>query len=406
MTASDRELDAAFRTLARRLLARRLAALNGRMRVVLLGLAGYVAAFTYWQVRVPLDGVHRAHGPDAAARLLGIVLLALAAAGALTGAWRRAALAARTPGPEWLALPLPPARVAGLLDADALVTAASAFVPAAAAWLAVWGLARPWQLALLVPGFALAWYVLALAAARIAAFAVLPHGGPGASLPATTRALTTAPAGAATRRVAAPTWRRASASGAIRRLDALATRRRSAARTRMVLALLAFALGAIAWFVDAPPLVRRALSYAAFGAGTAALGGWAIARTCADPDSAIRPLPLDVWDLWRARAGTILALVAATAVLHAGLAFALPPMARVGNLLAWLPSGFAIALLGLHYALSLSPRATLAENLYYGWLVVAMVASWMIPFLGWGVLIAGLWHSTRRLSRWREPEIG
>ena len=45
MNTPPRELREAFRTLERRLAARRLAALNSRMRVLLLLLFGYVAAF-------------------------------------------------------------------------------------------------------------------------------------------------------------------------------------------------------------------------------------------------------------------------------------------------------------------------------------------------------------------------
>ena len=83
----------------------------------------------------------------------------------------------------------------------------------------------------------------------------------------------------------------------------------------------------------------------------------------------------------------------------------LPIPARIGQFVTWFLPGLALATLGLHYGITLHPRADVAENLYYGWLGVAVCASLMIPFMGWAVLLAGLIHSSLRLSRWRSPEV-
>src|SRR5439155_371833 len=161
-------------------------------------------AFAYWQTRRPLYGVLRHEGIAAGVRFVAEALVGIAIAGGALGAWRRAALAVRPPGPEWLALPLPPAHVGTHLRREAR-----------------------WAAAL----------------AALASFA--------------------------------------------------------------------------AWLVSAPPLVRRALAFAGFLPACAMLGAWAIVRTCTDPASAMRPLPLSLRDLWRARAtflaGLVLALMVANA---------------------------------------------------------------------------------------------
>jgi len=112
-----------------------------------------------------------------------------------------------------------------------------------------------------------------------------------------------------------------------------------------------------------------------------------------------------VADTWRARAARVTIILAAISLLDALLAWSLPPLARVGVVLTFLPSGVVIALLSVNYGITLAPRRLVAENLYYGWLGVALIASWMIPFLGWGVMIAGLVHSGARLSRAPRMEV-
>jgi hypothetical protein len=91
-------------------------------------------------------------------------------------------------------------------------------------------------------------------------------------------------------------------------------------------------------------------------------------------------------------------------LVNAALGEGLSPAARAAMLLTWALPGFAVALLGLHYAFTLASRPVIAEGLYSAWLGVAIVASLMVPLLGWGILIGGLVHSSLQLPRWRRPE--
>ncbi|HEY6193696.1 MAG TPA: hypothetical protein VI504_01525, partial [Candidatus Eisenbacteria bacterium] len=71
----------AFRALSARLAARRAASFGVRLWLVILVLALCVGAFTYWRVRVPLDGVAHHAGQGTAAGRLALVLAACALAG-------------------------------------------------------------------------------------------------------------------------------------------------------------------------------------------------------------------------------------------------------------------------------------------------------------------------------------
>ena len=404
MTSPGPDHAFAFRTLERRLASRRLAAFDLRARVTASLLIALVSGFAYWQMRIPLDGVHRAHGVPATAELLAAVLGAFALAAAAIAAARQAAIAARVPGPEWLALPVPPARVARHLLTESRLPAYGAFPPALAVIVAGAGLVPWWWLLLLAVAFAVTWLEATRVATALARRMAAPAGGAARGLPVAVRLLAAGPSRPRGRSFAAPRWRQERAWRALVRLDALVSRRPSAARTRLGFAAALFALGALAWFSEAPAVLRRAQSFACFLPAAAALGAWSIARACGDPAPAMRPLPLSLSDVWRARFTPVAAVLLAAAVLDSALAHGLPPGARLALVPAWWLPGAAVAALGLHYALTLAPRANAAENLYFGWLGVALSASVMIPFLGWGVLIAGVVHSARRLPRWWRPE--
>jgi hypothetical protein len=403
MNPQSRKTRDAFRVLERRLAARRLAALDGRMRVLIGLLFAYAVAVAYWQARVPLDGIRRAKGEPAAAWTLAAILAAVALLGAIVAAWRRASFAERVPGPEWLALPVPPESVRRHLAAEARLPALATFPVAIAVLVAGIGLVTPAHLAALATGHALLWWLLTRLAAGLTAQTTGARVPASRGLPAAVREVIATNPRSAAGAHRSPRWRAEPAWRAIVRLDGLVSRRRSAARTRAASAALWFAAGGAAWFAAAPPLTRRALAYAAFAGGAASLGAWAIARACGDPPSALRPLPLRVRDPWRARATSVAIALALASALAALLAGSLPPLARVGLVLTFLPSGLAIAILGVNYGITLAPRATIAEYLFYGWLVVALIASWMIPFLGWGVLLFAVAHSSLRLARAARP---
>jgi hypothetical protein len=396
--------DDAFRDLRRALTRRRLRGAGARLGVVVAAIAAIVSAFAYWRVRVPLDGLCRSRGAAAAALALAAILASFALAAAALAAERHAAMRRRRPGPEWLALPAEPARIAAHLAAEARLPARVVLPPAVAALLAGLGLLPPLWLLVLAGAFALAWVLATRGAAALVRRIGVPARPAERGLPPDTAWLVAEPRHFADRRVAAAGWRSASPWHALRHLDALATGRATAARSRLVAAAVFGGAGLLVWFDGAEPLLRRAQAFACFLPASAALGSWAIHRACAEPADLHRPLPLSLRDAWRARAvplgGALFVLAAANALVAAGL----PAAARVVLVPAWGLLGFTVAVLGLHYGLTLVPRADAAETVYTAWLGAAITASVMIPLLGWFVLAGGLVHSSLRLRRWWEPE--
>jgi hypothetical protein len=97
-------------------------------------------------------------------------------------------------------------------------------------------------------------------------------------------------------------------------------------------------------------------------------------------------------------------LLGVTLALHATVP-QVPWFARLGLALSWTLPALLVPLFGLHLGLSLPGRPLAAENLYYGWLVAGVIASLAIPLFGWALLAAGFVQATRRVSRWRTPEV-
>lgn len=405
MSHATPDPDRAFRALARRLTARRAHESGARLWFVLGVLALSVAAFTYWQVRVPLDGTLRHGGASAAVTRLAVTLAACAAAGAIIAWVRRAAQVAAPPGPEWLALPLPPAAIERHLALEASAPARMVVVPAAAAWLAGWGLLSPVSLALLALGFVLAlelsWRLSAALALRVSAGA----SGPAAALPVAWRALVSARRPVPATRLAPAKFRNESRWRALARLDRAVSLRAGPPRARLFFAAGFLVLSVAAWALSRDLSQARAQAFAAFVLACAELGAWAAWRAAGDPATALRPLPLSLADVWRARAWPLLAVVAAVLVLHALVPPGVAAPARLGLALSWTLPALLLVLLGLHVGLTLPGRPGAAEGFYYGWLGAGIVGSLAVPLLGWVVVIAGLVQATRRLERWRTPEV-
>jgi len=399
-----RDPAAAFRDLRRALARRRLQGAGARVRAVVLAIAAIVGAFTYWQVRVPLDGLRRGRGEAFAALALAGVLAALALAASVLAAERFAALRRRRPGPEWLALPVAPALAAGHLGADSRLPALAVLPPAAAALLAGVGLMPLAWLAGLAVAFALAW-TLATRGAAALLVRTSRHARPAErALSPAAAWLCSEPRRSPDARVAPPAWRTGSPARALRRLDALASVRATPARSRLAVAGLFALAGLLVWFDGAEPLLRRAQAFACFLPAAASLGAWALRRACAEPADLHRPLPLSLRDAWRARALPLLLALLALGAANALAAAGLPAAARAALVPAWGLVGFAVAALGLHHGLTLVPRADAAENVYVAWLGTALTASVMLPLSGWVVLLGGLVHSALRLRRWWTPE--
>jgi len=394
----------AFRDLRRALARRRLRSAGTRTRAIVLAIAAIVGAFTYWQVRVPLDGLARNRGAALAALALAGVLAAFALAAAAMTAERFAAMRRRRPGPEWLALPAPPVLAAAHLAAEARLPALAVLPPAAAAVLAGLGLLPAAWLVALAAGFAFAWWFATRAAAALVTRASRPVRPVERALPPVTAWLVAEPRRRVDVRVAPAAWRTGSPAGALRRLDALATARATPARARAAAAGLFALAGLLVWFDGAEPLLRRAQAFVCFLPVAAALGAWALQRACAEPADLHRPLPISLGDAWRARAIPLLAALLALAAANALVASGLPLAARFVLVPVWGLLGFGVAVLGLHHGLTLVPHADAAETVYLSWLGAAVTASVMIPLLGWGVMIGGLVHATLRLRRWWAPE--
>ncbi len=397
----------AFRALSTRLTARRAASFGVRLWLVMLVLVLCVGAFTYWQVRVPLDGVVRHGGPGAGTRRLSLVLAACVLAGGALAASRQVALAAAPPGPEWLALPLAPAHVERHLAREARLPALAVLVPAAAAWLAGCGLLHVTTLVLLAVAFLPAWALVTRAACWLALRAASPATGPARRLPAAWRALVSARRAPRVRGVPPARFRGERPWRALARLDGAVSLRAGSPRARLGFALLFLGLSVVAWWLGSrDPLETRAQAFAAFVLACTGLGAWSAWRAAGDPPAAVRPLPLTLADAWRARAVPMLLAIGVVLVLQVVVSVSLPPAARLGLVIAWLLPALLITLIGLHLGLSLPGAPVAAENLYYGWLGVGVVSSLAIPLFGWGVLLGAFVHATRRIGRWYRPEAG
>jgi len=397
---------AAFRDLRHALARRRLQGAGTRLRVVLLAIAAIVSAFTYWQVRIPLDGLNRNQGSGAATLALAAVLGALALAAAAITSSRQSAMSANRPGPEWLALPAHPSIVVAHLAREARLPALAVLPPAVAALAAGTGLVSPLSLVALGAAFALVWKLATRAAATITR-RMTPAGRPAErALSPDATWLVAEPRRQAETRRPAPLWRRGTPLLALAALDWLATRRASRSRARAVMTGVFGLASLLVWAGRAEPLVRRAQAFALLLPAATALGAWAIHRACAAPSDLHRPLPISLRDAWLARALPLAAVALALSASNALAATALPATARIVMAPAWGLMAFGVSVLGLHYGLTLVPRGDAAETVYTSWLGAAITASLMIPLLGWFVLAGGLVHSSLRLRRWWEPEAG
>jgi hypothetical protein len=202
------------------------------------------------------------------------------------------------------------------------------------------------------------------------------------------------------RRLPAPRWRRVAPWRALLDKDLRWLWRPSRARRVLPAAIGLAVLSLIAWRL---PLDVHAARFAAFALAllsAAALAEWLVEVTTSDPFPILRSLPLGLSDVWRARAFWValfaLALVVAHAFVGAGHAAAANPVFLIWLLLATL----CIALLGVHYGITLFPQSDIATRLLGLSLGLAVAVSIMLPMAGWLVLLTAVLHSTRRLPRW------
>lgn len=381
----------------RRLLARRLDQLEPFVRGALLVVALIGAGLLFWQSRIPIHFLRVSRGPVAAASALAGALGALALLSGASTWGRAAAIARRPPGPAWLTLPVEPSRLGRHLLFEARLPAWVA-LPSALAVLAAGAGLVPWTwLALLAVAFVVAWLETTRLGAAIAWRQAAARGP--ARRPLFVRVLAAGRVTAASAARRAPLWRRGPVADTIARKDRSSSARRAGLRSRLAIASAFAALALLAWAVPQPPPVRAALSFAAYLLALATLGLWSAALVGLDPPTLWRPLPLRTSDAWKARVRPLALAAIALPVASAAFAAGLSAPARAGVAIAWWPSGFMVAALALHHALTLYPDSRTAERVTTTWLTLAMVASLMLPLSGWIVLLAGFLHSTRRLAR-------
>ena len=404
MSAHVRDQAPAFRLLERTLTRRRLMQLDPRMRGELALLSLLIAAFLFWQVRVPLDGLVRARGPLAGVAVVAIAWVTLAGlAGVLAGMRHVRRLEAGPAGPEWLALPCEHVALERHLAWESRSRAWWLAVPAMGVLVAGTGLMPAWWLAILAVAFA---FLLHAAATRGCAigYRAARSTPPRAGLHHIVQLLSEAAPRLTRRRLPAPDWRPAPAWVALAAKDLRITLRLGSALRSVSLPFLLGGASLLAWQIPGEPGLRHVVAFALILLAAASLAEWLAMLSGSDPFAVLRILPVGVATVWGARFawGAV-----GTALLVAGQAIAARELApHAWHLfLVWSAAAtLAIATLGVNYGVTLFPRADLAQRLLGLALGLAVAASVMLPLSGWVVLLAAVLHSARRLPHWSRLE--
>ena len=396
---------AAFSGLERALIRRRFQSLDPPLRIELAALSALVGAFLFWQARVPLDGLrHRSGAPAAAAALLAALALFSILGGILAGTRHATRLARGGAEPPWLALPIPPRDLARHLAWASGAPALLLTVPAAALLAAAAGLVPAWWIGVLAAAFV--WMLLESArlGCAIALRAVALGAEPRPGLAPIERVRVSVRRSRAAGRVPAALWRCDPAWAALARKDVVVSLRPSPARPRAIVPVVLAVLSLAAWWLPVEPRLRHYVAFVLAILTSATCAEWLIALTGTDPFSVLRSLPIGVGAVWGARAGAALAAAVALVAAHAAAAGDLDPAAR-SVFLVWLGgAALAIGLLGVHYGVTLYPRADHAQRVLALTLSLAMAASIMIPLLGWLLLLTAVLHSARRIRGWERIE--
>ena len=404
MTRARDATEAPFRDLERRLTRRRWAQLDLRLRVELVALALIVSGFLFWQARAPLDGLAHRGGPPAVVLAVAVVQVILAALAGVLAATRHArALRVGPPGPEWLALPVAPERLARHLAWDARQAGWAIGVPAAGVLAAAVGLIpAAWELALVAGSAWLLSVSSRLGAAVGQAWALgAAERRPGITPLACALGATSRPR---RHRLRAATWSRTSPLWALVRKDIQLTGRLSAVARKAATAAMLWALALLAWGLPGEPALRHSAAFVLTLLAAASLAEWLAVLSGADPFAVLRGLPVGLAAVWGARFAWALLGLVLVVVGHAMAARELSTHA-LQVFLVW--SGAAtlgVATLGVNYGVTLFPRADLAQRLLALALGLAVAASIMIPLSGWVVLWMAVIHSARRLTHWHRLE--
>ena len=384
-----------FTALHRALLRRRLAQLDPRVRGEVLLLAVGVNAFIFWQTRIPLDGMHRAHGEPAVVRALVVGLGLLVVTGAALAGTRAARLlAGAMPGPEWLALPVTPAALLRHLAWEARLQCLWAAAAAPGFLIAAHGLVPAWMLGALAAAFLAALGVGAHAATAAAMLARGARAGGDAWRPLMERTVPRPQP-----QVRPPRWRAAPRWRVIVLRDLKLLLRARSVRSSVLAAIAWTLASAGVWFT---PLAGPTAQFLGFGLALIAAYTWAevlILLGAEDPPGLMRSLPTGPRALWTARAIEALAGAAVLALLQLVLAH-IEPGPRALQAACVFAAALALGLLGAQYGITIGRQAAIARRFLVLTTSIAMAASLMITLLGWFILIAGVVHSAVRLPRW------
>ena len=398
----------AFRTLRSRLSRRRLDQIDVRLRLELLALGLLLTGFIFWQTRLPFANLHAQGRSTGVLTALTITWVAMAMVMASFVAVRHASrLRAGPPGPAWLSLPITPRALRRHLAWDSSVMAVWMIFPAAGVWSATLGLVPFMGLLALTPLMAGLLVVAVMGGAWMGERLAVFGSKPARPLPLVDQALTRYAHRSRRRRLPRATWRRRAATWALVIKDLRLTGRVPDLRRQLVIALAAGALSVAVWRLPEPSATSRPLDYAlAFLMAllcAAAFGEWLVRLAGSDPFAVLRSLPLGLRQVWGGRAALALAGTLVLTTAQAGTAHLSPVALRV--FLVWIGAAtLAIAMLAVNYGVTLFPRSDVAQRLFGLSLGLAVIASLMIPLLGWLVLLSAVIHSARRLPGWARLE--
>jgi hypothetical protein len=414
MTASSTHVSPIFRALERMLLRRRFAALELPLRLELLALAALLAVFTAWLTRAPLDGLARTHGAGFATLTLAVLLAAcVLAGGSFAGARHLARLRRGPGGPEWLALPLDPAALTAHLAWGSRLWGWVFAIPAVGLLAASAGLV---PLPVVVAS-AVAFVLLLDRVARVSCSIALRiaeselradrgdfDAAAGPARHAIERLLARATRTERTVTRSAPRPWRPGAWAALVRKDLLLVRRAPVARGPALTTLALVLASALAWLLPGDPARARVLAVALAVLAGAALADGLLALAACDPFALLRGLPLPARTVWGARMSLAGGVVLALVTLHSAAAAATRAGSPGTALTVTAFAPLALGLLGANYSVTLFARPGFARRMLAFSLLLALIASLMIPLMGWFVLAGAILHSALRLGRWSRLE--
>lgn len=399
----------AFRILQSQLLCRRLAGIEGVLRLELIALALLLGGYLFMQARPALEDLAVKHGAWGVALGLEGAGLALAALGGLLVARRHARRLRAPEGPAWLALPIAAKDVAGQLAWESKFEVLWVAVPVLAVVVSSAGLiAVHWHLVLAA---SLAGFLLMAAdlggtiGQQLAARAAQARAG----MPMALRILTDVAPPRARPRLPAARWRRRPAWRALLAKDALLARHLPSLRQGLLVAVMFAAISLLGWLLPAAPGQGRAhaidlrnlATFFVTLASAALFAEWLVLLTGADPFATLRALPIGVRAVWTARVawalGFTVLLLAGHTLLARGLA--------AGPLLlflSWVAGGtLGLSILGVNLGLTLYPQTDAARRLLGLTLALMAIMSTVFYLMGWVVLLVAILHTARRLPRWQ-----